>query len=799
MKKILKSIAVLAVSALAMVSCQKELLGPAVQEGQEVAVSIDLTTPLMGTKSYADGQTVDVVHVHVYQQDSERNLTYIAPNATTATPSKDVTMTGGTATYSTRLVTGQTYTFVFWAEKKDNGAYTYDPATKTISVDYSNAAGNDEKRDAFYAVLKGVEITGAYSASVTLNRPFAQLNFGVTNEDYAAAEAAGIHVTGAAVKVTGVANTLNLLDGTVTGDVDVEFASASLPRDPNGTLTAAGVGYKYVAMDYVLVGKNGKTLSDVTLALDVNGTTSTRPEYTYSNVPLQGNYRTNIVGSLFTSPADINITVDPAWSGDHDVPFAATVNGATYTTIESAFAAATHGETITLVSDVQTAGITVPAGAETVLDLAGKKITATATPSTRSNSGEIAFTVLGKLTITGDGKVDGGEGGNNVAVKVFPGGKAIINGGYFTVGADANGVGNSCIETAGGDVVINGGYFRTEAAYNGFYYVLNQVNSNPGTIQVTGGKFENYDPVRGDDNLLGTFIASGYTSKKISDNPAVYEVGPAPAVTVATAAELKTMLTNLTSANAGDNVVELTADIQLAEGEHWESIDVQGYHGAGVITVKGNGHSISGLDAPLFAGGFAGESGIAIHDLTLTNVNINDNSNTLGVGAFVGSVDSMNQIELLNCKLTNSTIFSTAGARVGGLIGWTAGYNNPNDGPVTLNVTVKGCIVEDCDITAAGSLGAIIGHAGNNPATNHYIENCTVTNCNLHSTDDGGWRVGVVVGTANEGKVDIKNITESGNTLTQVGKTAPEHSNLYGRFVPNETGKLYIDGVEITQ
>lgn len=316
MKRTLKSIAVLALSALAMVSCQKELLGPATQEGQEVAVSLDLTTPLMGTKAYADGKSVDVVHVHVYQHDANGNLTYIAPatqGAAIETPSKDVAMSNGAATYSTRLVTGQKYTFVFWAENSSCGAYAYNSDSKTVTVDYTGAAGNDESRDAFYAV-KDVEITGAYSASVTLNRPFAQINFGVTAEDLNAAALAGVTVNGASVKLTRIANSINLLDGSVTGDETVTFAEAILPTDPNATLTAAGVDYKYVAMDYVLVGKNAKTLSDVTLTLAATGAQSTTPEYTYTNVPLQGNYRTNIVGNLFTSPADITITVDPAWS-----------------------------------------------------------------------------------------------------------------------------------------------------------------------------------------------------------------------------------------------------------------------------------------------------------------------------------------------------------------------------------------------------------------------------------------------------------------------------------------------------
>lgn len=73
-----------------------------------------------------------------------------------------------------------------------------------------------------------------------------------------------------------------------------------------------------------------------------------------------------------------------------------------------------------------------------------------------------------------------------------------------------------------------------------------------------------------------------------------------------------------------------------------------------------------------------------------------------------------------------------------------------------------------------------------------------MTGCTLHSTDDGGWRVGVVVGTVNVGEVALNNTTESGNTVTQTGKTAPAgQSNLYGRFVPGTTGKLVIDGTAV--
>ena len=320
MKRYFKTITAVVLAALTTAACQKENFGDATPAGQEVDVTLDLLAPQIGTKSYGDGTTAKTVYVHVYQQDTHGNLTYIQPAAEGAslkTPSQSLTLNGRKATYSTRLVTGQTYTFVFWAQA-DKAPYTYDTDAKTVTVDYANAKGNDENRDAFYNVLPNVKIEGAYTASVQLARPFAQLNFGAA--DYEEAKAAGLTVTDAAVTLTHAATSLNLLDGKTTGDETVTFAKAALPADPNAILKAGGKDYKYVAMDYVLVGKSAKTLSDVTLTLTATGTQSTTPEFTYSNVPLQANYRTNIVGNLFTSPAEVQIEITPDFgTPDNDV------------------------------------------------------------------------------------------------------------------------------------------------------------------------------------------------------------------------------------------------------------------------------------------------------------------------------------------------------------------------------------------------------------------------------------------------------------------------------------------------
>lgn len=320
MKRYFKTITAVVLAALTTAACQKENFGDATPAGQEVDVTLDLLAPQIGTKSYGDGTTAKTVYVHVYQQNADGNLTYIEPAAEGAslkTPSQSLTLNGLNATYSTRLVTGQTYTFVFWAQA-DNAPYTYDTDAQTVTVNYASAKGNDENRDAFYNVLPNVKIEGAYTASVQLARPFAQLNFGAA--DYEEAKAAGLTVTDAAVTLTHAATSLNLLYGTTAGDETVTFASAALPADPNAILTAGGKNYKYVAMDYVLVGKSAKTLSDVTLTLTATGTQSATPKFTYSNVPLQANYRTNIVGNLFTSPAEVQIEITPGFgTPDNDV------------------------------------------------------------------------------------------------------------------------------------------------------------------------------------------------------------------------------------------------------------------------------------------------------------------------------------------------------------------------------------------------------------------------------------------------------------------------------------------------
>lgn len=318
----------------------------------------------------------------------------------------------------------------------------------------------------------------------------------------------------------------------------------------------------------------------------------------------------------------------------------------------------------------------------------------------------------------------------------------------------------------------------------------------------------NYAPIRGGKRSNAGDIIENNTGDNIelhkvlveANEGAVYD-SEEKVYTVTSPAGLAAALQGSGAAGAGDHTIQINGDLDMT-GMDWTPIKVDGYNGADIVTVEGNNATIKGLDGALFAGGFAGGSGIVIKDLTIKGAHMIAD-NTQGYGAFVNCADSMDEITLINCHLKNSTIITpndgAAESRIGGLVGWTAGYNKQNDGPVDSYITIQNCSVTGCTLKGAGSIGGICGHAGANAATFTKIENCTVTGNTLVSTDDGGWRVGAIVGTANNGQCKINNVTVSRNTISQVGKTAEVYqSELYGRFVPAGTGTLTINGTAVS-
>lgn len=277
---------------------------------KEVDVSFDMDATQSVTKAYGDGMTVNTVHVYAYLVDpATGSLAYIDPTSHGENcPSQTLGMTGGKASCSTRLVMGQKYVIVFWADYQSDGydsPYTYDKETHTISVEDHNkqdyaVPANDEHRDAFYAV-ETIEVSGAIGGrTVHLKRPFAQVNIGVTDQVMSKAASKEIAFKNLSVAFTNVASKIDLVTGKVdrfiSGDDHadhVTFRASFLPDKK--FIIVGGVKYNLISMNYVLVDQNeeGTVARNISLLSDGG-----KFQRQFSNVILRANHKTNIVGDI---------------------------------------------------------------------------------------------------------------------------------------------------------------------------------------------------------------------------------------------------------------------------------------------------------------------------------------------------------------------------------------------------------------------------------------------------------------------------------------------------------------------
>ena len=103
-----------------------------------------------------------------------------------------------------------------------------------------------------------------------------------------------------------------MFDGSLyeQASIPVTFKRADSPIDSNNELKIKDDNnvYKYLATTYVLVGEN-KVTSDVSVTI-WNKNEADQNTINYSYVPLQRNYRTNIIGNLLTSPSIFTIVID---------------------------------------------------------------------------------------------------------------------------------------------------------------------------------------------------------------------------------------------------------------------------------------------------------------------------------------------------------------------------------------------------------------------------------------------------------------------------------------------------------
>ena len=375
-----------AAGMLLATSCSNDELDM-VQSGNEAQVTFSLAAEGgIATRAISDGTGAKKLVYAVYNANGKLIKTIANADVNGQIVDNSAFDNGLTENVTITLAKGQQYTVAFWAQDPKCTAYTTTDL-ENVEVDYAGL-NNDETRDAFFKA-ETFTVTGNTEINVVLKRPFAQINVGVYQTDWNAAVASGIEIEKSKVTIEKAATSINLLTGEVEGEETVEYGFATIPTqfttpetldvdlDKDGTKEK----YVYLSMSYILAndattGYAKATLEDLDFTFAPKSGNNINFSEGLNAVPVQRNWRTNIIGKILTGDVTFNITIDPIYDGEYNNGEAqpVNINGVYYATIQDAVNNVKDGEVIKVATGTYTEVVKVTGGKNFTLEAAGPNV-----------------------------------------------------------------------------------------------------------------------------------------------------------------------------------------------------------------------------------------------------------------------------------------------------------------------------------------------------------------------------------------------------------------------------------------
>ncbi len=848
-----------AATMLFATSCQNDELD-AVQSGNEATVSFTLGVEggVQTRANISDGSGANRLVYAVFDKDGNRITTINKVDKTSSFPT----------TENITLAKGQTYKVAFWAQNSATSAYTLDD-NMNLTIDYTSNDGknNDEDRDAFFKTIE-FTVQGNQTIDVELKRPFAQINVGVYKTDWDLAVASKIEIEKSSVVIKKAAVSMNLLTGEVgdeTTDVEVSYSSGLIPAedlkiDMNGDKDFEDENeiYKWLSMSYILVADRNADTDNSGVLGDERATLESL-QYTFTpksgnditfgdglnNVPVERNWRTNILGQILTGDIKFSITINPIFEGDInvDAPVSEVLSDAQ--TLAAALTADEEDILVVLNADVDlpisSLGTATPGSGEyklggentknITIDLNGHKLnittgylsaigaknadatitikngTMTSSQTTGTwDSYDLTFANCNYVIedVTFDKAIAFAHGNKTVTVN-----NVTINEthDYYAMWIKAEGqtvnIDNLTVNSSGRGIKIDEQYTDSPAKVT--LSVSNSVfkTSNKAAIMVKSKEgaditISNIDISNvAADTEFAVWVdedSKDYADKVVVNGAYVKVEGSNDdVVTVGTADDLMQALNSLV---AGNTVV-LEQDIDLT-GETWEVSSP--WQGASTeVVFDGGGHKITGLTTNSQQGGlfgrYASNGDITIKNLTLEDVTITgDDSGEYAGGALIGWLENHGTGSTVTIEnVTVNGIKAEGFKYIGGLIGYSS-VTKMN----LINCSVTG--ETDSYLTSTynengnykGHIGGLVGLWNTGSLTGGEVKGLAIK----HDTDDmtgSSNRAGALVGTAHEG-VTVNSATVDDVTVDGVAATS---SLLFGSASHEATSETNKSNVTI--
>ena len=313
---------------LAVVSCQNDFEGTKIG-GDEVAVTLNVAVPDDATRAAGEDsalsglQNIDLQNdydiryiLEVYDKDGE-----LAKG-----PIVKCENDSASTSFDLRLVPGRDYRFVVWADFVLQGSeedlhYYTEGGLQNISL-LGDQKANDESRDAYTCVrlVEGFE-SGA-PIEIELKRPFAKLRVVTTDMKELYSDLTSVTVA----YTTPLYTTFNALTEEKGGLESV--------ANTTKVVDLTNLDYVYVEQEYKDAGKMtlfadyffGAEDDAIHFTLDATDATGMDiPEvYFNTNIPVQRNYLTTVMGPVLTDAANVTVKIEDAFENDghfEDAPY----------------------------------------------------------------------------------------------------------------------------------------------------------------------------------------------------------------------------------------------------------------------------------------------------------------------------------------------------------------------------------------------------------------------------------------------------------------------------------------------
>lgn len=356
----------LAALVLGLASCQQEFNG-VTPVGGEVDFQLKVDARELGTTRADDGDTQygydsafgaidylcddeDLLRVDWTDVDLRYSLEVYDAEGLTAAPVKDrlvqIVDKYEPVVFDLRLVPNREYRFVVFADFVPQGAsaeantltqqdlglhHVINGTLQNITI--KDDAINDECTDAYFAT-KDIKVSNSAAQDIILYRPYGKVRVIATD-----LHELNLNVEPKSVKVTYEAAHCATFNA-VTGAIDAEYETVVYENEYNEVMKTDMSKHIYTGYntnDYKVTNANDETrnthmtlFTDYILAnpdqesihftMEVFDQTGLIKKTEFNtDIPVQRNYLTTIIGNVLTTATEVNVTIDDNFKGRHDI------------------------------------------------------------------------------------------------------------------------------------------------------------------------------------------------------------------------------------------------------------------------------------------------------------------------------------------------------------------------------------------------------------------------------------------------------------------------------------------------